>query len=306
MTSLPESLRDSVEAWAAEHGVGPTIRSTRAVGGGCINHGTVLRFESGEERFLKWNDRAPDGFFEAEAEGLEALRASVARTGAAIRVPEPVAHGCSPAGGWLLLEYVEPGPAGRGDWASLGRGLAKMHDAPSAEQGEAWGWHRDNWIGSLPQANPASERWADFWRNARVEPQLARARSAGYCTEADYDRLLERIPAALDAGIGPSQLHGDLWSGNAFFDRSGRPVLIDPASYRGHGEVDLAMTELFGGFGAGFYSAYAEVRPPDAGYDDHRRDLYQLYYLLVHVNLFGSSYAAASIAAARRVLAALG
>ena len=130
------------------------------------------------------------------------------------------------------------------------------------------------------------------------------ARDRGHLIGAGVlDELADRIPQMLNASLpdGPSLLHGDLWGGNAFPDAQGRPVIIDPAVYRGDPEVDLAMSELFG-FPSGFHSAYRAVRPVDQGYEDVRRDLYQLYYLLVHVTLFGSGYEAPALAAARRVL----
>ena len=115
------------------------------------------------------------------------------------------------------------------------------------------------------------------------------------------DELLDAIDPALDDVDTPSLVHGDLWSGNTYADVSGRPVLIDPAVYLGDGEVDLAMTELFGGFGTRFYDAYHDVRSISDAYHAYRRDLYQLYYLLVHVELFGAGYVAATAAAARAV-----
>jgi fructosamine-3-kinase len=132
---------------------------------------------------------------------------------------------------------------------------------------------------------------------------LARAR--GHARDADLDRLLEVIPAALADVERPELVHGDLWGGNWFASARGDPVVIDPAAYHGHGEVDLAMSQLFGGFGASFYEAYRNVRGVTRAYDAYRKDLYQLYYLLVHVNLFGAAYEAASLDAARKVLSEL-
>jgi fructosamine-3-kinase len=148
--------------------------------------------------------------------------------------------------------------------------------------------------------------WGAFWRDRRLGPQLARARKAGHFrdgTGALLDRVVERTPALLaDLDEPPSLLHGDLWGGNVFPDGEGRPVLIDPAVYRGHREVDLAMSELFGGFPSGWPEAYDVAWPVADGYAPHRRALYQLYYLLVHVNLFGAGYAAACIRAAKEAL----
>jgi fructosamine-3-kinase len=150
----------------------------------------------------------------------------------------------------------------------------------------------DNFIGALPQRNEASGSWAEFWRARRLQPQLAMARDAGRLPgrEVDWERLWDRLPEVLAPAEqdGPSLLHGDLWGGNVLAAAAG-PALIDPAVYRGHREADLAMTELFGGFGDGFYAAYREAWPLLPGYAT-RRAVYQLWYLLVHVNLFGGDY----------------
>jgi fructosamine-3-kinase len=273
------------------------------VGGGCINHGARLDIAGGASFFLKWNASAPPDLFEAEADGLRALRSS-----GGLRVPEPVARGGgSGAPSWLLMEHIEAGRPASDYGERLGRGLAALHASPDPEDG--FGWHLDNWIGSLPQTNGTQRSWARFWQIHRIAPQLERARSRGYLDGAEgrvLDRVVDTIPQALaDVDRGPPHLlHGDLWGGNAFASADGHPVIIDPAVYRGHGEVDLAMTELFGGFGAAFYAAYDEVRPITDAYGAYRRDLYQLYYLLVHVNLFGGQYVQSSVAAARKVAAA--
>jgi fructosamine-3-kinase len=310
VNSLPASLRESIESAAAQLRIGSGIASLTPVGGGCIHHGVRLSFDSGVTAFAKWNRSVPRGMFEAEAAGLEALREATAVAGAQIRVPDVIAHGRTADGGWLLLEWVPAAGPTAASSESLGRGLALLHelqgrtDEPDAR---GYGWQHDNWIGSLPQSNRRHHSWADFWSAERIRPQLERARLEGLCRATDFDRLVDVIPTALgDDSPRPSLLHGDLWSGNVYATEGGRPVMIDPAAYRGDGEVDLAMTELFGGFDERFYRAYREVRPASHGYSAWRRDLYQLYYLLVHVNLFGRSYEAGACSAARRVVAELG
>lgn len=284
----------------AEQGLGTRISRATPVGGGCINNGARVDTDSGAALFVKWNRSAPTGMFDAEADGLSALADA-----SPLRVPSPLARGGGEAGAaaWLLMEYVPPGPTSNATQEALGRGLAQMH--AGVVEGE-FGWDRDNWIGSLDQSNEACERWGDFWRDRRIAPQLSLARRRGLARDTTFDELIDRIPEALAEVDVPDLVHGDLWGGNWFADEEGRPVLIDPAVYRGHGEVDLAMSELFGGFGPVFYDAYDEVRGSDRAYGTHRRDLYQLYYLLVHVNLFGRAYESGSLAAARRVLAELG
>jgi fructosamine-3-kinase len=211
--------------------------------------------------------------------------------------------------GWQLLEFIERGPDVSTYGERLGRGLALLHSA-QGHGSNGYGWTRDNFIGALPQANPPAESWAAFWRDARLAPQLEVARQAGHFGgEAGQamDRLVESVERALEGAEAerPSLLHGDLWSGNAYPGPAGEPVLIDPAVYRGNREVDLAMSELFGGFPASFLRAYQEVRPLSSDYARVRRALYQLYYLLVHVNLFGGGYVGSSLQAARAVLAQL-
>ncbi len=303
MYHLPPPVRDGVEAALRALGKPGRIREVTAVSGGCINHGARLDVDGGATFFLKWNPSAPPGMFEAESDGLTALRAADS-----LRAPLPVARGGGagvPA--WLLMEHVAPGAPGGDFHVRLGRGLAEVHRSAGNDR---VGWHHDNWIGSLPQRNTPSGSWAAFWRDERIAPQLERARQGGYLRGSAgdaLDDLVEAIPAALADvdSVAPALLHGDLWNGNVYPDSSGGPVIIDPAVYRGHSEVDLAMTELFGGFGDAFYAAYDEAAGIDPAYHAYRRDLYQLYYLLVHVNLFGSGYEAGTVSAAKKVLAAV-
>lgn len=304
MSPVPVPVLEGVRQALRRSGLPHNVTEVTPVAGGCVNHGARLDTAGGEAYFLKWNASAPPRLFEAEADGLQALAAP-----GALRVPAPVARGgASGSPAWLLLEWIEPGRPGPDFEERMGRGLARLHASPPA--GTAFGWPRSNWIGSLPQGNPESGSWAAFWRDHRLAPQLRRAREHGLLAGgagAALDRVLDLTPAGLgDLDASPPHLlHGDLWKGNAYAGPAGEPVIIDPAVYRGHGEVDLAMTELFGGFGEAFYRAYHEVLPIGRAYAAYRRDLYQLYYLLVHVNLFGSQYEARTAAAAARVCAAL-
>jgi fructosamine-3-kinase len=218
---------------------------------------------------------------EAEADGLREL----SRAGA-IRVPAPVV--CASAGGcaFLALEWLDF--TGGGHDAALGVGLAQLHGTTTGR----YGWRRDNTIGTTPQDNVWTDDWATFFRDRRIAPQLALAARNGHGgrLQRDGERLLSAIPLLL-AGHAPaaSLLHGDLWSGNAARLASGDPALFDPAVYFGDREADLAMTELFGGFGSDFYAAYRAAWPLDAGYPV-RRTLYNLYHVLNHFNLFGGGY----------------
>jgi len=295
---LPGPLRASVETALARLGLGTRIVTHEPVGGGCIHNGARIRTDTGATCFLKWNDAPTPGMFEAEAEGLRALRERCD-----LRIPAPYSWGEDGAAAWLLMEFVAPGAPSSVSGQELGEGLARMHQAGAAS---TFGWRRDNWIGSLRQKNPETASWGVFWRDARLRPQLELARERGRLQDERFDRLLEETVPALADVERPELLHGDLWSGNTFTSGGGAPVLIDPAVYHGDGEVDLAMSELFGGFDPTFYHTYDTVRPISAGYRAFKRDLYQLYYLLVHVNIFGASYERGALEAAARVLRSIG
>ena len=257
-----------------------------AVPGGCIHTAIRLVTNLDEDFFLKWGPDTEGDGFAAEADGICALRAARALT-----VPELIGYsapGHDPA--WILMEYIPHGKPAVDYTVRLGEGLATLH----RNRFESYGWKRDNLIGSLPQSNGVIDDWHEFWWQRRLEPQIASAHNRRLLSGRGAEwRLLEASLKNLLAGAkveGPSLVHGDLWSGNTFAGPTGEPVLIDPAVYRGHREVDLAMTELFGGFPDRFYSAYEDQWPLLAGYRAYRRAVYQLYPLLVHVNLFGGAY----------------
>ena len=299
----------AVAAAACRAAVAPDAKvlDVRPVGGGCINQCADVRTTAGRY-FLKANPRADHAFFEAEADGLAALsRSGVARTPSV--VGRSGRDGPADGAPWLLLEWIEEGSRGRADWGRLGRELAALHRRGAA--GTEWGWHADNVIGSLPQPNGPAGSWPHFWSRRRVLP-LARELLAADALSPDHFQAMEEAARRLDDLIGsaaeadgPSLLHGDLWSGNVIFDRRGAPVLVDPAAYVGHREVDLAMTRLFGGFPPAFYRAYDEAWPPLPGRDS-RLPAYQLYPLLVHARLFGGGYVSAAVRAAEAVAAGAG
>ncbi|MEX2532207.1 MAG: fructosamine kinase family protein [Gemmatimonadota bacterium] len=275
------------------------------VGGGCIHPAARLRLPDGRQAFLKWARSKGAAGFGVEAEGLRAL---AERGGVA--VPDVYAFREGDAGdhGWLLLEWIEPGGATSETAPLLGRGLARMHrPIPGATPG----WDGDGRIGTLPQANPTAIDWPSFWADARLAPQWHRAREAGH-GGAPEERAMTRLLAGMDEALvgsvedGISLLHGDLWGGNVHVGGKGIPFLVDPAPYRGHREVDLAMLHLFGGLGSGVLDAYRTAAPLLPGFWEVRLPLYQLYPLLVHVNLFGGSYVARAFNSLRRVVAELG
>jgi protein-ribulosamine 3-kinase len=303
MARLPDAVKQGVEAALSSRDREVRVRTVEPVAGGCVNHGARVDASDQRSYFLKWSAAAPPDLFEAEADGLDALGAT-----GLLRVPLPIAHGGSIEGpAWLLMEYIPRGSADPLFGVRLGQALARIH--ASTAEGDRYGWHRDNWIGSLAQSNPWTRSWTKLWSEARLAPQLRLARERGHLPGEggrSVEVLMDLLPHALDdVGDAPHLLHGDLWSGNVYPGTDGMPVLIDPAVYLGHGEVDLAMSELFGGLDARFYRAYEEAVGLGPAYQAYRRDVYQLYYLLVHVNLFGGGYEAAATRAARRAVSAL-
>jgi len=282
------ALRAAVEA-----ALGARITSSAPVSGGDINEAFEARLDDGRTVFLKTNDRADPAMFPAEARGLRWL----AEAGA-LRVPEVVAVSSGDAGvpAFLALEHIASGRPRAGFDEELGRGLATLHRffAPS------FGLDHDNFIGRLPQSNEPRQSWSEFYRSCRLEAQLAQA-PAGLVDSSlrhAFDALFARLSDLVGPPEAPARLHGDLWGGNLHVDEGGAPCIIDPAVYGGHREVDLAMMKLFGGFGSRVFAAYAEAFPLASGHED-RVPLYQLYPLLVHVNLFGQSY----LSSVRRALA---
>jgi len=262
------------------------VKST-SVAGGDINEAYRIELSDGRRAFVKANLTAPKGMFPAEATGLKWLRDA-----AQIRVPEVYAVCRNDATGqaaFLVLEWIEPGPAIHGFDEMLGRNLAALHQisAPS------FGLEANNFIGSLPQDNQPESDWCEFFWKRRLEPQMKRAVLAQKLDAADEracQKLRAKLPELFDTQELPARLHGDLWGGNLLTDLSGMPCLIDPAVYGGHREMDLGMMRLFGGIPSRVFDAYAECYPLAPGFEN-RIPVTQLYPLLVHVNLFGGGYA---------------
>jgi protein-ribulosamine 3-kinase len=261
-------------------------QSATPLAGGCI-HRCYRVLIGGVARFAKVNEARLADAFAAEADGLQALHA------AAIRAPHALRHGAAGGQAFLLLEFLEL--QANGDFAALGHMLATAHRRASA----AFGWHRDNYIGSTPQANAWCDDWASFFCERRLTPQLELARKNGF--DLDLGAATETLKGHRPQ---PALLHGDLWRGNAAFLANGEPVLFDPAVYYGDREADLAMTELFGGFPPAFYEAYNAVYRLEPGYAK-RKHLYNLYHLLNHLNLFGAGYLAQLRSTLRLLLDAL-
>lgn len=250
----------------------------QSVGGGSINQAYVLRDSQGNV-FVKLNRPERQAMFAQEFLGLQAL----ANLGA-IQIPRPLAWGVVSQASFIALEWLPLKSSG--DWAQMGRQLARLHQNSRSDR---FGWSEVNTIGSTPQINDWSTGWSEFFRDCRLGYQFNLAQRQGG-NFPRRDELLGRIPTLLTHQPYPCLVHGDLWSGNAAFSESGQPVIFDPAVYYGDREVDLAMTELFGGFPASFYQGYNQAYPLDPGYH-HRKVIYNLYHILNHFNLFGGGYA---------------
>lgn len=281
------------------YGSGITVVSKTPVSGGDINRAYALLLSDGSRLFMKANRRGNADFFRAEAEGLEALRSA-----GAISVPGVIARGVDDNESFLLLEYIEEGRRSPAASEELGRRLAQLHMADTENMtvsddmtgtanlvpGGRYGFLHDNYIGAGFQCNEPAETWTEFFKERRLRPQFEKASSYWDVDERkSIERFLDRVDRYIAEPERPSLLHGDLWAGNYMIDSSGEPWLIDPAAYVGHAEADLAMTELFGGFDRRFYDSYRETSGINSGYAD-RRDIYNLYHLLNHLNLFGGSY----------------
>ncbi|HEX4618818.1 MAG TPA: fructosamine kinase family protein [Steroidobacteraceae bacterium] len=267
------------------------------VAGGSINR--CYRWPSGAGPvFVKVAASAAAPMLEAEAAGLAELAGAQA-----VRVPRVLACGRTDAASFLALEWLAAGAASDASEERLGARLAAQHAVTAPQHG----WCRDNTIGSTPQANGTLASWAEFFRERRLRPQLtlAVANGLGSLLAGPGERLLAGVEVLLGTHRPPaSLLHGDLWGGNWFATADGEPAIFDPAVYYGDRETDVAMTQLFGGFGPRFYQAYAASAPLPPG-AELRCELYNLYHVLNHANLFGASYAMSARATMERLLAEL-
>ena len=267
------------------------IISTAPVSGGDISNAWEIVLSTGESLFLKTNREERLPLFEAEREGLDAIR----RTGC-IRAPEVRDVGCADGDAWILMECAKGGSRNPDFWEQFGHALANMHQADPRTSlmgmRGTYGFRMDNFIGTSVQKNTPHGQWINFFRDCRLRPQFEMAVASGYFdkeTQKKIDRFLQHLPGFLEEPARPALLHGDLWSGNFVTGPDGYAWLIDPAVYVGHPEADIAMTALFGGFDPRFYNAYAESGLLTKEYTE-RKDIYNLYHLLNHLNLFGSGY----------------
>jgi fructosamine-3-kinase len=296
------ALAQAIARSVAQAGHAFELASASSVAGGCIHQALALEGEgaAGTVRyFAKACDLERAPMLAAEADGLEAIEQA-----GALRVPRRIARADDGAMAWLVLEWLELSPLDAASAARLGAGLAAQHRI----ERPAFGWTRDNFIGSSPQANAPGSDWLEFWLTRRLVPQLRMA-AANRLPSRMIDRgerlAADAAPFFQGHRPRPSLLHGDLWGGNAAALPDGTPVVFDPAVYAGDREADIAMTELFGGFPRDFRTAYDEKFPLADGYRA-RRHFYNLYHVLNHANLFAGGYVAQAADAIERLLAEIG
>ena len=273
-----------------------SISQQQGVGGGCIND--ALKITDGKRHyFVKTNHVSHGDMFEAEAQGLYELA-----SGHTVKVPEPVCYGDDGHQCYLVLEYLQM--SGSANMAQFAQQFAAMHRITDKQ----FGWFRNNTIGSTPQINTQHPDWVSFWRENRLGYQLKLAADKGYGGELQSlgEKLMADLPILFNS-YKPlaSMMHGDLWGGNLAALADGTPVIYDPAFYYGDREADLAMTQLFGGFGRRFYDAYNEAWPLDDGYPV-RKTFYNLYHIINHLNMFGGGYHGQAVSMLEQILSDMG
>jgi fructosamine-3-kinase len=259
--------------------------SIESLSGGDIAHAQKVTTRNNSYFMKSASFKNAEQLFKKEAMGLQEM----AKT-KTIGIPEIMGTFSREQTACLILEYIASKSPSPSDYECFGRHLAQLHGTRTKT---SFGFKTDNFIGKLPQTNTESNNWVNFYVGQRLLPQLKMAFDSGQLSKEQLPST-DRMTTVCEAMIGkvaPSLLHGDLWSGNYLISTKGEPYLIDPAVYYGHNEVDLAMTRLFGGFSNAFYEAYHEIIPPHPN-QAALVDIYQLYYVLVQLNLFGSSYRA--------------
>ncbi len=260
------------------------IVDSQSLSGGCISNAYKIKTGVGEIYFLKYNSSVNNNMFMKEAHGLQELNKA-----GVIKIPDVICYDED----YILLEQIEAGIKQKNFSEDFGRKFALLHNFTS----EFYGFYEDNYIGSNPQINISQgnekQDWTKFYFNKRILFQLYLAEETGNSTSelrkaiAVLENKMDEI--VVDNGENPSLLHGDLWSGNYLINKKGFACLIDPAVYYGNREADLAMTKLFGGFDSKFYEAYNEAFPLPEGHE-YRENIYKLYHVLNHLNLFGGGY----------------
>ncbi|WP_036483070.1 fructosamine kinase family protein [Myxosarcina sp. GI1] len=268
------------------------INDTRSVGGGCINQCYKISGNN-TSYFVKLNRATQLEMFIAEAVGLQQMYDTQT-----ITIPEPICWGTVNDSCYLVLQWLDLGSGNGKAWELMGSQLAQMHKQGTSDR---FGWDRDNTIGSTPQINTWEDNWSKFFAEHRIGYQLKLAKRKGG-SFPDTNKVIAAVTEQLaDRNPQPSLVHGDLWSGNAAVTADGEPVILDPATYYGDREVDIGMTEMFGGFPAAFYQGYNQTWQLDSGYQQ-RKTIYNLYHILNHFNIFGGGYGSQAQRMIRQIL----
>ncbi|WP_010529291.1 fructosamine kinase family protein [Lentibacillus jeotgali] len=274
-------MHELIEKALHQAGDHSNIKMAKRAAGGSINESYVVGTYN-RTYFIKYHPDAPERFFELEAKGLALIRETNS-----IAVPEVFTYSDESSRAFLVMEWIEGAPAADTDW-KLGDRIAKMHQT----HGEKHGFDHDTFIGSLPQTNGLFSSWLDYYRDRRLSVQMQlgidRGRMIGKRRKR-METLLENLGNWIPDDAAPSYLHGDLWGGNWLTGPGGEPYVIDPSFLYGDRHFEIAFTEVFGGYSSDFYRAYQERFPLSPDYGDIK-PLYQLYYLLAHLNMFGESY----------------
>lgn len=262
--------------------LGTEIISAKNVAGGSINQAFQIQTVD-NSFFLKLNSNSQAfEMFESEVKGLNLLRKA-----GTVAIPEVISLQKVDGFSFLILEFITPAYRQKGFWENFGQQLAHLHK----DSNDRFGLDHNNFIGSLPQRNNQHSNWIEFFISERLNPQIELANLSNRLQVTDiqdFESLYAKLPSILSCEE-PSLTHGDLWSGNFIVGQDNIPYIVDPAVSFAHREMDLAMTKLFGGFEFPFYQSYQEVFPSPPGLSD-RIAIYQLYYLMVHVNLFAGGY----------------
>jgi fructosamine-3-kinase len=270
------------------------VTSATPVSGGDINDAYCLQTDGGM-LFIKMNHAARyPGMLSSEAKSLALLSSTHT-----FQIPQVVAEGELEGIQYLLLEWIPTGRPTHGFWTNFGAKLATLHRHTQPH----YGLDFENYMGSLPQPNPTYDDFASFYAEVRLQGLVKILRNRGAIGEKvvrDFEKLCVRLPILIPKEP-PALLHGDLWAGNYMTDSNGEPVLIDPAPYYGHREIDVAMTNLFGGFDPNMLTTYQQVYPLEKGWET-RVPLFQLYPVLVHAVLFGGHYVATGVSIMRSYL----
>ncbi|MET3682568.1 fructosamine-3-kinase [Alkalibacillus flavidus] len=272
---MPEHIKRIVEKATST-----IVDSVVPVSGGDINDSFDVKTSDGRF-FVKTNREGPESFFEREVEGLKRIASTHT-----VHVPEVIDFSDENHPSYLILEWVQPK---RGfDEAILGQKIAQLHHHTHSQ----YGFSDFTYVGTLKQPNGLYDNWAKYYRDQRLRNQMTIGESLGVMKGQranKLNQLLDQIERIVPKDPPPSYLHGDLWNGNWMFDQEGKPYVIDPSFLYGDRYFELAFADLFGGFSSSFYDGYRSVLSIGSDYEE-LKPLYQLFFLLVHLNIFGEAY----------------